>query len=153
VIEGNVLLEDHDEIAINLIAGQLNGLSAMNNNVVDSMGNLIHKTHEAFADSSNNPANLTVIGDADPLYDVCSNAAIDQVTMAGCLIGVAVRKLRACELSLSASALTMPTVNAAVRPPNIITRYFIEPLLMRIAIQMRATTTPQAAPSPLTALW
>jgi phospholipase C len=73
--------------AINLIAGQLNGLSAMNNNVVDSMGNLIHKTHEAFADNSNSPANLTLIGDGDPLYDVCSNPAIDQVTMAGRNVG------------------------------------------------------------------
>jgi hypothetical protein len=73
--------------AINLIAGQANGVSAVNSNVVDSMGNLIHPTHEAFADPSNNPGNLTVIGDGDPLYDVCSNSAIDQVTMAGRNIG------------------------------------------------------------------
>jgi phospholipase C len=73
--------------AINLIAGQLNGFSAMNNNVVDSQNHLIHPTHEAFADSTNSSANLTMIGDADPLYDVCSNGAIDQVQMAGRNVG------------------------------------------------------------------
>jgi phospholipase C len=73
--------------AINLIAGQANGFSAMNANVVNGSGGLIHPTHEAFADSSNNPGNLTMIGDADPLSDVCSNPAIDQVTMAGRNVG------------------------------------------------------------------
>ena len=33
------------------------------------------------------PSNITVIGDGDPLLDVCSNGAIDQVTMAGKNIG------------------------------------------------------------------
>ena len=73
--------------ALNLISGQANGFSAINNNVVDSMGHLIKPTHEAFADPSNNPGNLTPIGDGDPLYDTCSNPKIDQVTMAGRNIG------------------------------------------------------------------
>jgi len=72
--------------AINLIAGQANGFSATLN-VFDPTGNLLHPTHEAFGDATNSPSNVTMIGDADPLLDVCSNPAIDQVTMAGKNIG------------------------------------------------------------------
>jgi phospholipase C len=80
--------------AINLISGQTNGFSVVKN--VFGTGNaLLHNTHEAFADA-NQPgtftqaqlaANLTMIGDADPMGDVCSNPTIDQVTMAGKNIG------------------------------------------------------------------
>src|SRR5262249_44175595 len=73
--------------AINLISGQANGFSAMNSNVVDGFGNLLHPTHEAFGDSGHSPSNITMIGDADPLLDVCSNPAIDQVAMAGRNVG------------------------------------------------------------------
>src|SRR5262249_25216198 len=41
----------------------------------------------AFGDASNSPSNVTLIGDADPLLDDCSNAAIDQVTMVGRNVG------------------------------------------------------------------
>jgi phospholipase C len=72
--------------AINLISGQTNGLSATKN-VIDGSGNLLHGTHEAFGDAAHLASNLTEIGDGDPLGDVCSNPAIDQVTMAGKNIG------------------------------------------------------------------
>src|SRR5215813_10315347 len=72
--------------AINLISGQANGFSATVN-VLDASGNLLHPTHEAFGDASHSPSNITMIGDADPLADVCSNPTIDQVTMAGPNIG------------------------------------------------------------------
>jgi phospholipase C len=72
--------------AINLISGQSNGFSATLN-VLDGSGNLLHPTHEAFGDASHSPSNITEIGDGDPLLDVCSNPAIDQVTMAGRNIG------------------------------------------------------------------
>ena len=72
--------------AINLVSGQTNGFAATKN-VLDSSGNLLHPTHEAFGDASHDPANLTEIGDGDPLQDVCSNPTLDQVTMAGKNIG------------------------------------------------------------------
>jgi phospholipase C len=72
--------------AINLISGQTNGLAATLN-VLDGSGNLLHSTHEAFGDAAHIPSNITEIGDGDPLLDVCSNPAIDQVTMAGKNIG------------------------------------------------------------------
>ncbi|MGZ5804840.1 MAG: phospholipase C [Xanthobacteraceae bacterium] len=72
--------------AINLISGQSNGFAAMQN-VVDGSGNLLHPTHEAFGDATKSPSNLTLIGDGDPLLDVCSNPAIDQVTLTGRNIG------------------------------------------------------------------
>lgn len=71
--------------AINLISGQANGLAASLN--VLNGNTLLHNTHEAFGDATQNPNNITVIGDGDPLLDVCSNGAIDQVTMAGKNIG------------------------------------------------------------------
>src|SRR5215831_15921186 len=72
--------------AINLISGQTNGFAATLN-VLGPTNNLLHSTHEAFGDAAHTPSNLTEIGDGDPLLDVCSNPAIDQVTMAGRNIG------------------------------------------------------------------
>jgi phospholipase C len=72
--------------AINLIAGQTNGF-AHATNVQDAGGNLLHTTHEAFGDAGHVPSNITLIGDADPEADACSNPSIDQVTMAGRNIG------------------------------------------------------------------
>ena len=72
--------------ALNLISGQTNGISATLN-VIGSSNNLLHTTHEAFADANQQANNLTLVGDADPLQDVCSNPTGDQVTMAGKNIG------------------------------------------------------------------
>ncbi|HEY4835567.1 MAG TPA: alkaline phosphatase family protein [Bradyrhizobium sp.] len=72
--------------AINLISGQTNGFSATKN-VLDASNNLLHSTHEAFGDATHVASNVTEIGDGDPIGDVCSNPAIDQVTMAGKNIG------------------------------------------------------------------
>jgi phospholipase C len=72
--------------ALNLISGQTNGFAATLN-VLDSSGNLLHGTHEAFGDAGHIASNITEIGDGDPLQDVCSNPTIDQVTMAGKNIG------------------------------------------------------------------
>ena len=76
--------------AINLISGQTNGFSATRN-VFDPADptnkTLKFKTHEAFGDALMTPDNITEIGDGDPLQDVCSNPAIDQITMAGKNIG------------------------------------------------------------------
>ena len=72
--------------AINLVSGQANGFSHTTN-VLDASGNLLHTTHEAFGDASHTPSNITMIGDADPEQDQCSNPTIDQVTMAGRNIG------------------------------------------------------------------
>jgi len=72
--------------AINLISGQANGLDAVQN-VLDATGNLKFPTHEAFGDAAHLTSNLTEIGDGDPLLDVCSNPAIDQITMHGKNIG------------------------------------------------------------------
>jgi phospholipase C len=76
--------------ALNLISGQANGFSATLNvfDPKDPTGKtLLHGTHEAFGDASFDHANMTEIGDGDPLLDVCSNGTIDQVTMAGRNIG------------------------------------------------------------------
>jgi hypothetical protein len=72
--------------AINLISGQASGVDATIN-VFGPTGNLLHSTHEAFSDAAHTPSAITEIGDGDPLQDVCSNAAIDQVTMHGKNIG------------------------------------------------------------------
>jgi phospholipase C len=72
--------------AINLISGQTNGFDATLN-VLDASNNLLHGTHEAFGDAAHMPSNLTEIGDGDPLLDVCSNGAIDQMTMHGKNVG------------------------------------------------------------------
>ena len=72
--------------ALNLISGQTNGIAA-SLNVLNGSGGLLHSTHEAFGDAAHITSNITEIGDGDPLGDVCSNSAIDQVTMAGKNIG------------------------------------------------------------------
>ena len=72
--------------ALNLISGQTNGIAA-SQNVLDGSGALLHGTHEAFGDAAHLASNITEIGDGDPLQDVCSNPALDQVTMAGKNIG------------------------------------------------------------------
>jgi phospholipase C len=56
--------------AINLISGQTNGFAATLN-VIGGSNQLLHTTHEAFADASQSTNNLTLVGDADPLQDVC----------------------------------------------------------------------------------
>jgi len=71
--------------ALNLISGQTNGVFASKN--VLSGSTLLHDTHEAFGDASQNPNDITVIGDGDPLGDLCSNPAGDQVQMAGKNVG------------------------------------------------------------------
>ncbi|MGA7339829.1 MAG: alkaline phosphatase family protein [Terracidiphilus sp.] len=68
--------------AIDLISGQTNGIAA-NTNVLSSSGALLHTSHEVF----DNQGGLTLIGDAEPLGDVCSNTASDNVQMAGKNIG------------------------------------------------------------------
>jgi phospholipase C len=73
--------------AVNLIAGQTAGVSATLNVFNPSTGALLHNTHEAFSDATQTQNNITLIGDGDPLLDVCSNPNIDQVTMAGKNIG------------------------------------------------------------------
>jgi phospholipase C len=72
--------------AINLISGQANGFSNTMN-VINGSGVLLHTTHEAFGDAGQTVSNLTLIGDADPIGDVCSNPNGDQVTLAGRNIG------------------------------------------------------------------
>jgi phospholipase C len=72
--------------AVNLIAGQTAGVSATLN-VFGPTGNLLHPTHEAFSDATQTQNNITLIGDGDPLHDVCSNPNGDQVQMAGQNIG------------------------------------------------------------------
>jgi phospholipase C len=71
--------------AINLISGQTNGFAATVG-VQDGQGNLLHTTHEAFGDASHISSNITLIGDADPIDDVCSSPS-EQVTMTGRNIG------------------------------------------------------------------
>ena len=76
--------------ALNLISGQTNGFAATKNvfDPGDPTGKtLLHGTHEAFGDAAKTADNITEIGDGDPLLDVCSNPALDQVTMAGKNIG------------------------------------------------------------------
>jgi phospholipase C len=67
--------------AIDLVAGQTNGFAAFQNVLAGSA--LLHATHEV----PDGDGNFTLIGDGDPLGDVCSNPAIDQVTLAGRNIG------------------------------------------------------------------
>jgi phospholipase C len=72
--------------AVNLISGQANGV-AHTTNVLDASGNLLHSTHEAFGDAAHTAGNITMIGDADPEQDLCSNPTIDQLTLTGRNIG------------------------------------------------------------------
>jgi phospholipase C len=68
--------------ALNLISGQNSGLDVFAN-VVDSLGNLLHTTHEV----KDGNGNYTEIGDGEPYLDVCSNTTIDNVTVHGRNIG------------------------------------------------------------------
>jgi phospholipase C len=68
--------------AINLISGQTDGIGA-NTNVLSSSGALLHTTHEVF----DNQGGMTLIGDAEPLGDVCSATGSDNVQMTGTNIG------------------------------------------------------------------
>jgi phospholipase C len=72
--------------ALNLVSGQTNGFDTTFD-VLGPTNNLLHTTHEAFGDASQTPSDLTLIGDADPYGDVCSNPNGDQVTMHGKNIG------------------------------------------------------------------
>ena len=67
--------------AINLISGQTNGLAQYTN--VVSGGTLLHNSHEVF----DGQGGFTLIGDAEPLGDVCSNTSSDNVSFAGKNIG------------------------------------------------------------------
>ena len=68
--------------AIALVSGQTNGFDATAN-VVDSTGKLLNPAHEV----QDGAGNFTLIGDADPLLDVCSSPTGDKVTMHGRNIG------------------------------------------------------------------
>jgi phospholipase C len=67
--------------AINLISGQTNGINGVQatKNVFGANNTLLHPTHEAFGDATHTINNVTMIGDADPLKDVCSNPNGDQI--------------------------------------------------------------------------
>jgi phospholipase C len=74
--------------ALNVVAGQTNGVSAtLNVFSTTSPITLLHPTHEAWGDAAQIHSNISVIGDGDPLQDVCSNGSIDQVTVASKNIG------------------------------------------------------------------
>jgi phospholipase C len=73
--------------ALNLISGQTNGIDGSLNIFKPDGVTLAHPTHEAFGDAAHLTSNLTEIGDGDPLGDVCSNPALDQVQMHGKNIG------------------------------------------------------------------
>ena len=67
--------------AINLISGQTNGFAQYTN--VVSGSTLLHSSHEVF----DGQGGFTLIGDAEPLGDVCSNTSSDNVSFAGKNIG------------------------------------------------------------------
>jgi len=67
--------------AINLISGQTNGLAEYTN--VLSGSTLLHSSHEVF----DGQGGITLIGDAEPLGDVCSNTSSDNVRLSGKNIG------------------------------------------------------------------
>jgi phospholipase C len=67
--------------AINLISGQTNGFAQYTN--VVSGTTLLHNTHEAF----DGQGGFTLVGDAEPLGDVCSSTSSDNVAFAGKNIG------------------------------------------------------------------
>jgi phospholipase C len=67
--------------AINLISGQTNGFAQYTN--VVSGTTLLHNSHEVF----DGQGGFTLIGDAEPLGDVCSNTSSDNVAFAGKNIG------------------------------------------------------------------
>jgi phospholipase C len=67
--------------AINLISGQTNGFAQYTN--VVSGTTLLHNSHEVF----DGQGGFTLIGDAEPLGDVCSSTSSDNVAFAGKNIG------------------------------------------------------------------
>jgi phospholipase C len=71
--------------AINLISGQTNGFADFTNVVSGAAPNqvLLHNSHEVF----DGQGGFTLIGDAEPLGDVCSNTSSDNVAFAGKNIG------------------------------------------------------------------
>jgi phospholipase C len=71
--------------AINLISGQTNGFANFTNVVSGTAPNqtLLHNSHEVF----DGQGGFTLIGDAEPLGDVCSATASDNVAFAGKNIG------------------------------------------------------------------
>jgi phospholipase C len=71
--------------AINLISGQTNGFAQYTNVVSGTAPNqvLLHNSHEVF----DGQGGFTLIGDAEPLGDVCSNTSSDNVAFAGKNIG------------------------------------------------------------------
>jgi phospholipase C len=71
--------------AINLISGQTNGFAQSTNVVSGTYPNqtLLHNSHEVF----DGQGGFTLIGDAEPLGDVCSNTSSDNVAFAGKNIG------------------------------------------------------------------
>jgi phospholipase C len=72
--------------ALNLVAGQTNGVSATKN-VFSTTNTLLHPTHEAWGEGTHIDSNVTEIGDGDPLLDVCSSGSNSQVTMGSQNIG------------------------------------------------------------------
>jgi phospholipase C len=64
--------------ALNLIAGQNSGFTAFNSHVPSS--------HEV-SDGGSPNSSFTMIGDGDPLHDMCSNPGVDQATIGGRNIG------------------------------------------------------------------
>jgi phospholipase C len=74
--------------ALNVIAAQTNGVSAtLNVFSTTTPITLLHTTHEAWGDAAHIQSNISVIGDGDPLQDVCSSPTGDQVTLASKNIG------------------------------------------------------------------
>jgi phospholipase C len=74
--------------ALNVVAGQTNGVSAtLNVFSTSTPPTLLHSTHEAWGDAAHIQSNISVIGDGDPLQDVCSSPTGDQVTLASKNIG------------------------------------------------------------------
>ncbi len=74
--------------ALNLVSGQTNGVSAtLNVFSTSTPPTLLHTTHEAWGDAAHIQSNISVIGDGDPLQDVCSSPTLDQVTLASKNIG------------------------------------------------------------------
>ena len=71
--------------AINLISGQTNGFANFTNVVSGTAPNqvLLHNSHEVF----DGQGGFTLIGDAEPLGDVCSSTSSDNVAFAGKNIG------------------------------------------------------------------
>jgi phospholipase C len=71
--------------ALNVVSGQTNGVSATQG-VFSSTGTLNNTSAQAWGDAAHIQSNITEIGDADPLQDVCSSSST-QVTMGSKNIG------------------------------------------------------------------